>query len=132
MTSPSQPFSWRWTLASMATFMVAELLLGVLVGELVVGRYKSISLSFMLQGLLHLASFFVGGVIIGVVSPGVRIKEPAVGAAFTVATMLMLTMFTPYTFMRMDGGKLLIGGLIAFVIAMSGAKLGERLTGNEA
>lgn len=114
----------------MAIFMVAELLLGVLVGEYVVGRYKSISLGFMLQGLLHVASFFVGGLIVGVVSPGVRIKEPAVGAALSVATMLVLTVFAPYTFMRIEGSKLVIGGLIAFAVAMAGAKLGERLTGN--
>ena len=114
----------------MATFVVAELVLGGLVGEYVVGRYMSISLRFMLQGALHLASFFVGGIVIGILSPGVRLLEPAVGAALSITLMFSLTLFTPYTFMAMQSGKLVFGGLIAFVIALSGAKLGERLTGN--
>jgi len=128
---PQQAFSWRWTFASMGIFMGAELLLGMLVGELVVGRYVSISLRFMVQGLLHVASFFVGGLIVGVVSPGVRIEEPAVGAALSVGVTLALTVFSPYTFMQLETGKLIVGGIIAFVVALAGAKLGERLTGNK-
>ena len=130
MESSDRPFSWRWAFASMGIFMATELLLGIVVGELIVGRYMSISLSFMMQGLLHVASFFVGGFIVGVVSPGVRIIEPAVGAALSVATMLCLSVFTPHTFLRLQSDKLLIGGIIAFVVALSGAKLGERVTGN--
>ena len=114
----------------MATFILVELTLGGLVGGLVSG-YISISLRFMFQGLLHLASFFIGGFIIGLVSPGIRILEPAVGAFLSVAIMLVLTIFTPYSFIHFSLTKLLVGGAIAFALALFGARIGERFTGNQ-
>lgn len=129
-SSSPRPFSYGWLLTSMATFIGIEMLLGGLVGKYIVGRYVSISLGFTLQGLLNLSSYFLGGLLIGVVSPGVRILEPALGAACSVALMMVLTLFTPYGFMSMSPPKLLLGGIIAFFIALSGAKLGEKLAGN--
>jgi hypothetical protein len=117
-------------LASAGLFVITEVLLGLVLGNLVVGRYVSMSLSFMMQGLLNLASYFVGGFIIGVISPRIRILEPALGAALCVALMLGVTLFTPYSFLRFDTFKLLLGGGIAFVLALAGAGLGERLMGN--
>lgn len=114
----------------MFAFVASELVLGGLLGEYVVGRYTSLSLSFVIQGLLHLTSFFVGGFVIGVVSPGVRVLEPAAGAALTIVLMMSLTWLTPYTFIGMQPVKLALGGALAFVVALAGAKLGERVTGN--
>lgn len=114
----------------MVIFIGIELILGGLVGELIVGRYVSHSLRFLLQGILNLASYFVGGLIVGVISPGLRIREPAVGAFFSVALMLSLSLFTPYSFIQFSLTKMLIGGLIAFVLALIGAELGEKITGN--
>ena len=54
----NRPFSKKWMVASVAIFIGIELLLGGIVGELVVGRFMSLSLRFMLQGLLNLVSFF--------------------------------------------------------------------------
>ncbi len=126
-----QAFSKKWVVGSMATFIIVEIVLGGLVGGLVSG-YVSMSLRFTFQGLLHLTSFFLGGLIIGLISPGIRILEPAVGAFLSVSIMLILTIFTPYSFIHFSLSKLLIGGAIAFVLAMMGARLGERLTGNQA
>ena len=114
----------------MAIFIGVELLLGGLVGEVVIGRFMSPTLRFMIQGLLNLVSFFIGGLIIGVVSPGRRINEPAAGAFLSVALMLSLSLFTPYSFIRFSLTKMLFGGAIAFFLALTGAKLGERLSGN--
>ena len=129
-TGKSQPFSKKWVLASMIAFIAIEVLLGGLVGNLVSG-YISISLRFMLQGLLHLTSFFVGGVLIGIFSPGIRTFEPAVGAFLSVSVMLILTIFTPYRFIHFSLTKLLIGGAIAFALALFGARIGERIMGNQ-
>jgi hypothetical protein len=126
----AQPLSWAWVGASIFLFIAAELILGVLVGKLVVGRYVSISLRFMLQGMLNLSAYFAGGFVIGLVSPGIRILEPAIGAAACVAIMLGVTLFTPYSFLAFSTGKLLIGGGIAFLLAMAGARLGEKVAGN--
>ena len=125
-----RPFSTTWMLASMAIFTGAELLLGGLVGEVVAGRFMSLSLRFLLQGLLNLASYFIGGFIIGAISPGLRIHEPAAGAFLSVALMLCVSLFTPYSFIRFSMTKMIIGGAIAFCLALAGAKLGERVTGH--
>ncbi|MFQ5560215.1 MAG: hypothetical protein ACE5FU_06485 [Nitrospinota bacterium] len=114
----------------MAIFIGAELLIGGMVGNLLIGVYMSHSLKFMLQGILNLLSFFVGGFIIGVISPGLRIHEPAAGAFLTVALMLGLTLFTPYTIFRFSVTKLIIGGFLAFFLALSGSIAGEKLMGN--
>ena len=114
----------------MAVFEGAELALGGVVGEYLVGCYMPMGVRFLLQGLLQIGSFFVGGVIIGVFSPGVRILEPAVGAALSIAAMFTFTVFSPYTFLAMQPSKLMIGGFLAFVVALTGARLGEKITGN--
>ena len=124
-----RPFSKRWMLISLGVFVGVELLLGGLVGEWVSG-YMSLSLRFLLQGALNLASYFVGGLIIGMISPGVRVHEPAVGALLAVALMLSMSLFTPYSFIRFSVTKLVVGGAIAFGLALTGARLGERLTGH--
>ena len=128
-TNNRQPFSWKWVFASMVVFVCFELVLGGLVGRVVAGSYRSLSLNFALQGLLNLVSYFLGGLFIGVVSPRVRIDEPAAGAFLSVALMLTLALFTPYSFIHFSLVKLLLGGAIAFALALAGARLGEKLTG---
>jgi len=125
-----QPFSWTWVIISMVIFVGFELLIGGLLGGFLQGRYRSLSTSFLIQGTLNLASYFIGGLLIGLISPRVRINEPAVGAFLAVALMMALTIFTPYSFIRFSLGKLVVGGIIAFALALTGAKLGEKLTGN--
>ncbi len=129
--SESKGFSKKWTLISYLVFIVIEILLGGLIGQFVVGKYMSISLHFMLQGLLNLVSFFIGGFLIAAISPSIRIWEPAVAAFFAVTTLLVLTFFTPYSFLHFSFTKMIIGGGIAFVLAMVGAQMGERITGRK-
>ena len=128
--SDSRPFSKVWMFASMGIFIAVELLLGGLIGDVLIGRYMSISLQFLSQGLLHIVSFFVGGFIVGLVSPGLRIREPAAGAFLSVSLMLALSVFTPYRMIQFSLQKMIIGGVIAFCLALAGARLGERITGN--
>ncbi len=125
-----QDFSKQWMFISFGIFIVTEIILGGLIGHYVVGKYMSIHLHFMLQGLLNLISYFIGGFIIGLISPGIRIYEPAAGAFLSVAVMLLLTLFTPFSFLHFSLTKVLIGGGIAFFLALSGAKTGEKLAGN--
>lgn len=121
-------FSKKWMILSMVIFIIAEVLIGGLVGNLIGGSYMSMGLRFLIQGILQLISFFVGGFFIGVISPGIRIKEPAVGAFLSVAIMLVLTFFTPYSFIHFSITKVIIGGVIAFGLALIGARMGERVT----
>ncbi len=131
MNNQNHPsFSKKWMFTSMIIFIGVELFLGGLIGSFVLGKFMSLSLRFMLQGLLNLASFFIGGFIIGLISPGIRIYEPAVGAFFSVSIMLCLSFFTPYSFIHFSLPKMLIGGVIAFFLALMGARLGEKIVGN--
>lgn len=129
--STYKPFSKPWMFISFFVFIVVELILGGYVGEVVVGKYMSMHLRFMLQGLLNLVSYFIGGFIIGVISPGVRVYEPAAGAFLSVLTMLLITFFTPYSFIHFSMTKVIIGGGIAFFLALTGASFGEKLVGNK-
>ena len=76
------------------------------------------------------ANLFLLSLLIGAISPGLRMREPAVGAFCSVALMLGLTLFTPYSFIRFSLTKLLLGGIIACFLAYWGAELGEKLTGH--
>ena len=121
----------RWVIASIVIFTTTEILLGGLIGNVLLSGHMSISLRFLIQGLLNLSSYFIGGIIIGLISPGIRIYEPAIGAFCSVAIILCLTIFTPYSFMNFSLTKLIIGGVVAFFLALSGAKLGEKIMGNK-
>ena len=128
-TKAESSFSAFWLFASMALFILVEIVIGGLIGEFLVGRYLSISLSFTLQGLLNLSAYFIGGFIIGLISPGLRIGEPALGAFLSVGVMLTMSLFTPFTFMQFSLVRWLVGGVIAAFLAFVGAELGERATG---
>ncbi len=123
-------FSKKWMFISMAIFIAVELFLGGFIGRVILGKFISISLFFLVQGILHLTSYFIGGFIIGVISPGKRIYEPAAGAFLAVAIMLGFSIFTPFSFIRFSLTKMLIGGAVAFFLALTGARMGERLMGN--
>ena len=127
---PQRPFDLKWVLVSMGVFIAAEILFGALLADVLAGPVTSMTLRFMLQGVLNLLGFFVGGVLIGLFSPGLRIREPAMGAFLCVVLMMVLTLFTPYSFIRFSLTKMLIGGAVAFWLALVGARFGERLAGN--
>lgn len=114
----------------MAAFIAAELVIGGLFGELLLGRAASINTNFLLQGLFNLAGFAVGGFIIGVVSPGRRIAEPAVGAAATLVLISILAIFVPFRYIGYTSGSIIFAALFAAAIAGAGAYGGEKLTGN--
>jgi hypothetical protein len=130
MTAAERPFSQAWLWISVAVFIAVNLLLGELVAPLLKG-FVSMNARFTLEGLLNLASYFLGGVAIGVASPGVRVSEPAAGAFLSIVIMATVSLFSPISFFRFRLTYVVVGGLVALFLAMSGAKLGERLTGNK-
>lgn len=130
MGRTDEPFiSWGWVAASLVIFVAVEIGLGIGVGEVVAGRYLSIGTGFWVRGAIQLLAFFVGGFLVGVLSPSVRILEPAIGGFGAVLLTVLTALFTPYSFMRMGQGRLVLAGGIAFGLALAGAWLGERATG---
>lgn len=127
----SQPFSWSWAIASVAIFTVMEIAIAVFLAPAIfAGRLASPMLQMRLQVLMHLASFYVGGVAVGVISPRVRLTEPAVGAFLAVMITFMMSFFLPSHWLSFDVSRLVVGGGIAFVIALAGAWTGEKWMGN--
>ena len=96
--SPERPFSLKWALLSAGVFLVSQLLLGYLVADLVQGTRASLHTRFLTEAILNLSSYFLGGIVVGLISPGIRINEPAVGAFACVAAMFVVTVFTPLSF----------------------------------
>jgi len=128
--NPAQAFSRKWVIISLVVFTAVEIVLGLVIGQFLFGGYFSYNLHLFLQSLLHLASYFIGGVIIGVISPGGVIFEPAIGAFLSIALMLVISLISPFGLFGFSLLKLLIGGGIAFFLALTGARIGERMTGH--
>lgn len=129
--SPDQPFSRAWVVASVLIITGLELLIALAIAPAVLtGRLASEMLRMRLEILMHLASFYLGGFAVGLLSPGVRLNEPAVGAFLSVGLVFLTSFFLPHAYLHFSVEKLLIGGGIAFVLAMMGAYTGERWMGN--
>ena len=78
-----------------------------------------------LGALLAIASFVIGGFIVGLKSAGRTILEPAISAAIAVLISLLLTG-------AFSLGNLLLGGLVPFLAALLGGYLGERVQAGRA
>lgn len=130
MTQRSSSFSITWIVVSYLLYVALEIVLSGLVGRLVFGRFIGQIALIRLETLLILASYFSGGFLVGVISPHRRMIEPAAGAFLAVITTFLYTVFTPFRFYGFLGQRIVIGGLLAFAIALAGAYVGERLTGN--
>jgi hypothetical protein len=127
----NQPFSWAWVVASVAIFTALEILIAVLLAPAIfAGRLASPMLQMRLQMLMHLGSFLAGGLAVGVISPRIRMWEPAVGAFISVAIVFMMSFFMPTWWMTFNLEKVIVGGGIAFVLALAGAYTGEKWMGN--
>jgi len=127
---PSRPFSTGWTLCSVVLFLGVELVIGQWLAPLISGAYVSPMWHMQTQMILHLASFYLGGVLVGLLSPGIRLREPAIGAFVSVMVVFMMSFFMPTIFYQFTLSKVLVGGGFAFVLALMGAYSGEKFMGN--
>lgn len=127
---PVQPFSWLWVGISMVVYVVVELLLGGLLAGVMAGRMASPGTEFALRQMLQVGAFLVGGFGVGLVSPRLRLLEPAVGAALAIVVIGILTLFTPLRMYGYSSGGLLLAAALAFGCGLVGAWFGERLAGN--
>jgi hypothetical protein len=120
-------FSWGVTLGSIVLFIALEMLMGGVVGPFVGGRYLSYTLSYALRGFLNLASYALGGLIIGALVPYRRIIEPTVAAFLYVFFVHSLSFFHPHVFYQFLSYKVVFGGAIAAFLAYIGAQSGVNL-----
>jgi hypothetical protein len=127
---PSRPFSSAWTLVSVVLFLAVELVIGQWLAPMISGAYLSPMWHMQVQMIMHLVSFYLGGVLVGLLSPGIRLREPAIGAFISVMVVFMMSFFMPNMFMRFELTKVIVGGGLAFALALMGAYSGEKFMGN--
>ena len=123
--------NWRWIAIGVAIMfglnLIASLILMPLIGdslpETATNPQDAVETlsggQLALGALISIASFTIGGYIVGLKSPGRTILEPGISAAIAVIISLLLS--GAFTL-----GNLLVGGLIPFLAGLLGGYLGER------
>lgn len=132
-----QTISYKWVLIGAGIIFLQNLLAQALFADPVKTKllvtFPGLTGVLIFVGLIAFGSFFVGGALIGVFSPGETLKEPAY-AALIAAGLNCLE-----NFRNVDGKNLtvlgwLIGSAlilgIGFVMALGGAWVGEKLQGD--
>lgn len=129
-----EPLSKGWIVGSYVLFLLVEVALGTVLAPLISG-FVSRAMALRVEVILILGSYYAGGYLVGLLSPKVRLTEPALAAALAVVTTFLYSVFTPLSFYRMDPTKLAIACIVAFFVALVGADGGERTAarlGNDA
>jgi len=108
-------FQWKWVAIAIPVILVLQFLLGMTAVALTGGGPVSILVS-------SVVSFFTGGFLIAFWSPGITIREPAVGIAVAVVAANLILIKTPASI-----EVALIGWLLPYFLGLTGARLGEAL-----
>lgn len=123
-------FAIKWAAISFGVYLVLQTIALVAL-PFVIDSYDPQGFSAL---MVSVAMWFVGGSIVGFVSPGKTFLEPAVGALLAVVpTVMWLIYTTPSAPEHLGGGFQLtmpayvIGGLLGGMISLFGAFLGEKL-----
>lgn len=125
------PFSTRWMVVGIIVYTVLEMAIAVVLAPAIfAGRLSSHMLQWRLQMAMHLGSFYLGGLALGIITPGIRLVEPAAAAFVSVALVFLMSFFSPSIMMQWSFSKLVVGGGIAAVLALMGAYTGEKWMGN--
>ncbi|MDD9932626.1 MAG: hypothetical protein OXT09_03440 [Myxococcales bacterium] len=116
-------FQWKWALIAAALLVVLQ---GILLGALprVIASYDPQGIDGL---MLSVPMAFVGGLMVGLMSPGKTFVEPAVGAAIAaVPTLSLVSMITPEGFQPTMLAYVVCAAM-GVMTALFGAFLGERL-----
>ncbi|HEY2735355.1 MAG TPA: hypothetical protein VGI70_15265, partial [Polyangiales bacterium] len=116
-------FELKWALLASAVYLAAQLV--ILVGlPFVISTFDPQGLPGL---LISVAVWFVGGIVVGLVSPGKTFVEPAVGALIAVIpTVTYLAITTPDGF-QPSLLAYIVTALLGVMIALFGAFIGEKL-----
>lgn len=127
----STNLDWRWIGIGAAIMFglnfVASLVLVALLGDAVPATTATPEEAaaaigggrLALAALVGIATFAIGGYIVGLKSPGRTILEPGISAAIAVVIGLLLSG-------ALTLGNVLAGGLVPFLAGLLGGWLGER------
>lgn len=115
---------WKWIFVSILVFLAAQFALSLVFGFLGV---VTLGIGFALFLIIKPVTFFAGGFVSGLLSRGITIVEPAIGAG----TMTFLGGILDATWLLPRRISWVIGwSILAFVVALIGAFFGERAQGS--
>ena len=114
----------KWIGASMLIFFVVQLVLSIAFG---IFGILTLGIGFLLFIIIKPIVYFVGGFITGILSPGVTIKEPAIGA---VAITVLGGIFDAGILLQGRMIGTILASILAFIVALVGATIGENMTGS--
>lgn len=121
-------FSWGWMLSSLVVFIFAEIAIAGLFEANLFVSFIPHSFRYLVEVVSFALSFLIGGLVVGLISPSVRVLEPAIAAFISVILLLSSGgFFTPNGFANFSIMKMLVGGSIASALAAYGAILGEKI-----
>ncbi len=123
----TESFDWKWAFISLGIFIALQ---GVILGALpkVISTFDPQGFSAL---LLTIGVCMLGGVIVGLVSPGRTVFEPAVGALIAAVPTIGYIMFITPTAFGVSLPAYIMGGLIGVSISLFGAFLGEKIQGGK-
>jgi hypothetical protein len=109
------PIQWNWVVIGAAVIFAVRFCVGLILGVVLVSTGAQ-DASGAALGSIMLLGFPLGGLIVALMSPGFTIREPAIGAIIPIALFALLS-----------GTESLLSILLAYVLTLGGAKLGEHL-----
>lgn len=113
--------AWKWVALSVLIFVVVQIAISIVFG---IFGFLTLGIGFVLFLILKPLTYFFGGMITGYLSPGITIREPAIGA------VIVSTLGIIFDASRAPAGRvlwLILSGAIAFFVALAGAQIGERM-----
>lgn len=129
--------SYKWVLIGAGIIFAQNILAQALFADPVKTKlltaFPGLTGVLLFVGIIAFVSFFIGGALIGVFSPGETIKEPAYAALIAAGLNCV------ENFRNVDGKNLTVLGWfigsaiilgVGFVMALGGAWVGEKLQGD--
>ncbi len=118
-----EDFEWKWAGIACGVYVAMQTVFLVIL-PLIIS-------SFDPQGLaglgISVAIWFLGGIVMGLISPGKTFLEPAVGAAIAaIPTIMYQRAITPEGF-EPSMLAYIVAGVLGIMISLFGAFIGERI-----
>ncbi|HVK71028.1 MAG TPA: hypothetical protein VM694_41515 [Polyangium sp.] len=134
--SKRKELSYKWVIIGggviISLYFVMRLLLLGGVETSIVASFGPEKGGLVLAGIVAFVSYFVGGILIGIFSPGETVKEPALATFMAILPNAMHTILWHLQYSYPLGGAL-VGLATTFVIgilmAVAGAWIGEKVQG---
>jgi len=137
--SKQKELSYKWVIIGggviITLYFVMRLLLIGRGEEALIASYGPETGPLVIAGIVAFVAYFVGGMLIGIFSPGETLKEPALATAMAIAPNAMHTIIWHLQYPNPDRrtAHVALGLLTTFVIgilmSVAGAWIGEKVQG---